>query len=671
MNKSSKMICALALAAAVWNPSAKADEGMWMIHSLDEALCKKMEQRGLKLSANEIYDADASGATLSDAVVSLGFYCTGSLISDEGLMITNHHCASGDLFDLSTPGHNLLEDGFWAFNRQDEIPVPGKKVFFLKKVFDVTEEVAALSKELEQKGERFGSRKLSSLMERRYQELYPDLEASLDSFWGGEKYYLSLYKTYTDIRLVAAPPSVIASFGGDEDNWEWPQHKADFAMYRIYDGGEPLRSPNHLKIAPESVRKGDFTMVIGYPGSTARYSTSSFKTDFLVNYSLPVETRLEKQRMETLRRFMDEDPAIREKYADWFFSLSNIQELYEGELLCARRFRIADRKRDFEKELSEWIAADPLRTQRWGSMMKDFAAEYASISDIERQKAIYRETLIRGTFIARTMLRMSNAKPDVKEAILKEGLATVEPKVEKALLAYNLKEYFTLVEPRFFGKRQVELRDSFAAQGLDGDALYEAMAEHLWDRPYALMDFINEVKITVFNDAETHAASLPELQREYSAAQYRMFLDKGILKAPDANSTMRLSYGQVCTLEPRDGILLDWKSTTNGLLEKNNPSRHDFALPGDYPGFLSESPSGRIVNFLTDNDITGGNSGSPVLDSNGRLVGLAFDGNKESLASDIAYTPSYNKCVCVDIHYILDILKRYAALDRIVREIGF
>lgn len=662
------MICTLAVAAGI-PTAAMADEGMWMIHSLDEALGKKMAERGLKLSTREIYNADAEGTTLADAVISFGFYCTGSLISGEGLMITNHHCAAGDLFDLSTPGRNLLEEGYWAFRRQDEIPVPGKKVFFLKKVFDVTDEVAALSADLKARGERFGSRKLSSLMEQKYNKEYPGMEASLDVMWGGEKYYLSLYKTYTDIRLVAAPPSVIASFGGDEDNWEWPQHKADFAMYRIYDGGEPLKSKNHLKIARKSVREGDFTMVIGYPGSTARYTTSSFKTDFLENIQLPVENRLQKDRMEIVRRHMDADPSVREKYSDMFFSLSNLQEMREGELQCIKRFHVADKKRDFEKELSGWIAEAPERMARWGGMAGAFAAEYAATADIERQKSIYRETLVRGTFIARTMLRLSNAKPDTRDAILTDGLTKVDARVEKDLLAYSLREYFSLIEPRFTGARQNALRERFTSEGLEGEALYKAMAEYLWNNPYDLMDFITEVKITAYNDAEHHEADLLELQRSYSAANYRMFLDKGIPAAPDANSTMRLTYGRVCPLEPKDGILTYWKTSPEGLLEKNDPSRHDFALPGSYLEFLGESRRGATVNFLTDNDITGGNSGSPVLDAYGRLVGLAFDGNKESLASDIYYTPEYNKCVCVDIHYILDILKRYAGLDRIVKEI--
>ena len=226
--------------------------------------------------------------------MSLGFYCTASVISDEGLLITNHHCAYSDLFDLSTPEKNYLEEGYWAFHRQDEIPLQGKEVYFLKRVLDVTDEVAAVSDSLTARGERFGSRKLTSILERRY-AARTGLEASLNSMWAGEKYYLALYTTYKDIRLVGAPPVSIAAFGGDEDNWEWPQHKGDFALYRIYDHGEPLQSPWHLRISRAGYREGDYAMVIGYPGRTDRYS-SSYKVDYQTRVERPVTNRLRGNR---------------------------------------------------------------------------------------------------------------------------------------------------------------------------------------------------------------------------------------------------------------------------------------------------------------------------------------------------------------------------------------
>ena len=636
----------LLAALALLPVAAMADEGMWMIHALNEALEKKMQERGLRLSAGEIYNADAPGATVADAVVSLGFYCTASVISDEGLLITNHHCAYSDLAALSNADYNYLEDGYWAFFRKDEIPLEGKQVFFLKRVLDVTDEVAAVSDSLARRGERFGSRKLSSILERRY-AARTGLEASLDVMWAGEKYYLSLYKKYTDIRLVGAPPVSISAFGGDEDNWEWPQHKADFALYRIYDHGEPLVSPWHLKISEAGFREGDYAMVIGYPGRTDRYA-SSYKVDFEERVSLPVTNRLRGRQMEIVRRWMDADPEVRMKYSDWFFSLSNVQEMQEGEAQCFKRFRVVDEKREQEKTLP-------------ADLLQALADEYAAIEDVEREKTYYRETLVRGIRIAPTMLRMSNAKTDeARDEIYRRGVAELDPRVEKELLAYALEEYFGHIPAEVVGHRQDSLRKAF-----NGD--FTALATHLWTHPLQLMDFITEVKITAFNERERHTGDLTDLTRRYTRALYADRAARNVVQYPDANSTMRLTYGRVAPLEPWDAVYTSWYSTSRGLFEKYDATQHDYALP---PAFVEavrhyDGP----VNFLTDNDITGGNSGSPVLNARGELIGLAFDGNKESLASDVSYTPDYNKCVCVDIRYILWILRDYVGLERIVNEL--
>ena len=637
----------LLLALALLSPlAASADEGMWMIHALNQALEKKMQERGLQLSAGEIYNADAPGTTVSDAVVSLGFYCTASVISDEGLLITNHHCAYSDLFDLSTPEKNYLEDGYWAFFRQDEIPLEGKEVFFLKRVLDVTDEVAAVADSLTARGERFGSRKLTSILERRYAER-TGLEASLNSMWAGEKYYLALYSTYKDIRLVGAPPVSIAAFGGDEDNWEWPQHKGDFALYRIYDHGEPLHSPWHLRISQDGYREGDFAMVIGYPGRTDRYS-SSYKVEYLTRVERPVTNRIRGNQMEIVRKWMDADPAVRAKYSDWFFSLSNIQEMQEGEVQCVKRFGVVEEKRALEKDLP-------------ADILQGLAEEYAAIENIEREKAYYRETIVRGMRITPTMLRMSNAKtPEDRDAIYRRDIGALDSRVEKDLIAYSLEEYFGHIPAEVVGHRQDSLRNVF---GVD----WKAMAEHLWDHPLELMDFITEVKITAFNDRERHTGDLADLQRRYVRALYHARDERGLVQYPDANSTMRLTYGVVSSLEPWDAVYTSWYSTPRGLREKYNPEQHDFALPADFIAALDRYDG--PVNFHTDNDITGGNSGSTVLNARGEVIGLAFDGNKESLASDVSFTPDYNKCVCVDIRYVLWILKDYIGLERIVKEL--
>ncbi len=648
----------LLVSALLAGPALFADGGMWMIHLIDGALEKRMQERGLELSAGEIYNADAPGATVSDAVLSLGFYCTASVISDKGLVITNHHCAFSDISALSTKDNNLLENGFWALSEAEEIPVPGKKVYFLKRVLDVTDEVAETETALKERGERYGTRKLSSILEGKYSAA-TGLEASLASMWSGEKYYLALYEVYDDLRLVGAPPVAVASFGGDEDNWEWPQHKADFALYRIYKDGVPMNTPRHLKIASQAPKEGDFTMVTGYPGRTQRYTSSSHRVEYLQDVERPLTNRIRKGQMEIIRKWMDADPEVRMKYSDAFFSLSNVQEMQEGEVECFKRFNVAAEKRAEEAELSLWINRDNGRKARWGSMLRDFEAEYASISDIERQKACYRETMVRGTSVARTLLRMAN-NPATRDSLWNSALKELDPRVEKELLAFSMKEYFDGIDPSFIGDFQMETKARF------GDD-YAAMTDWLWERPEELMKMVTEVKITAFNDAEKHVADLTALRRDYANALYEMRLEKGVPQAPDANSTMRLSYGRICSLSPRDGVTCSWKTTVRGLREKWDPSKHDFALPEDFMEAIASYDG--PVNFLSDNDITGGNSGSPVLNSRGELIGLAFDGNKESLASDVLYTPDYNRCVCVDIRYVLAILDSYAHLDRILKEV--
>ncbi len=331
----------LVLAALTGSLNASADEGMWMINLIDQALEKKMTERGLQLSAGEIYNADAPGSSLADAVVSMEFGCTGSIISNKGLLITNHHCAYGDIHRLSTSEHNYLEDGYWAMRSDEEKLIPGKSVWFLKRVLDVTEEVEALIAQLKAEGKHHGSRRVSHLMEKKY-AAETTFDVILSSMWDGSKYYMAFYQVYRDIRLVAAPPVSMAAYGGDIDNWEWPQHKCDFAMYRVYtapDGSPaeyseeniPLKPLRKLDISLDGYRAGDFTMVIGYPGSTNRYS-SSFEVNFNEKVKLPVSNEIRGRQMEIIKRWMDADPAVRLKYSDYYFGLSNVQEYNCGEV---------------------------------------------------------------------------------------------------------------------------------------------------------------------------------------------------------------------------------------------------------------------------------------------------------------------------------------------------
>ena len=726
-----------------------ADEGMWMINGIDKALEKQMKKRGLKLSANEIYNADAEGATISDAVVSLDFGCTGSVISDEGLVITNHHCAYGDVHALSTDEKNYLEDGFWALSRDEEIPIPGKNMYFLKKVLDVTDEVLAMQDDLRKQGKPFGMRKITFLMEKKYSDGADGLEASLSSMWGGEKYYMMFYKVYSDIRLVAAPPVSFAAYGGDIDNWEWPQHKCDFAMYRIYtapDGSPaeydgqniPLKPEARLTVSTDGYKPGDFTMVIGYPGRTNRYSSSA-EVSFDENITLPISNRIRGEQMAIVNRWMNADPAIRLKYSDYYFSLSNVQELNCGKEKNIRRFDVIGKKAAEEQELQAWIDADPDRKAQWGDVIPLLNEKYQDVEDAERDINYYRETLVRGTTLSRMISRLNLLKrevltknrirmhtaaqpggPDsaevnccrhfrfcgrdynaIKTNLLRE-YDNIVLDVEKDLFKYSVKEFYENISHSVLGPYQKELLEKYSCP--DGQCDYDAMTEYLWNGSFLtdrarleefvgaehtldeyfadpLFRFYQDIRIITLNRrvaAVEGAPSISSLDREYTHARYRKSVEDGLAQYPDANSTMRITYGTVGDIEPYDAVTWSWRSTAAGILEKYDPSVYEFGLKDRQKELLEEADWGRWadkdgsmhVNFLTDNDITGGNSGSPVMNAKGELIGLAFDGNKESLASDVYYVDGYTKCVCVDIRYVLWVLDRYAGMDYILDEIG-
>ena len=692
---------------------AKADEGMWMINLINEALEKNMQERGLELSANEIYNADAPGTSVSDAVVSMEFGCTGSIISDQGLLITNHHCAYGDIHALSTPEHNYLEEGFWAMNADEEINIKDKSVYFLKKVIDVTDEAKELMESYEAEGKFLGGRKLSYLMETKYGE-QTGLEAWFASMWGGSKYYIALYEVYSDVRLVAAPPVSAAAFGGDVDNWEWPQHKCDFAMYRVYtapDGSAAAYSPDNipmkpaakLKISLDGYQAGDFTMVIGYPGRTNRYS-SSFEVAFDTDMKLPINNSIRGKQMEIIKKWMDADPEIRLKYADYFFSLSNVQELYSGQVACCKRFGVVEKKQAVEKELAAWIAASPERTKQWGDLLESLERNYEAIAPAERNASYYRETLIRGTRLSTIIRRAFNSRnPHGTGKRMLKDYEKMDLRVERDLMEYAIGTFIENIDPKYFTPWMKELMAKFTE---DGTCNTKALVDSLWstslfstpegiDRLHRkevsheeitadpLGRFIMDVNITSFNKDKTAAengVSTVSLDKEFTHALYQMRLDKGEPQYPDANSTMRITYGTVGQLEPCDGMICDWKTTPAGILEKYNPADYDFHLNDRQYLLYRSADWGRwgfgpdnslmYVNFLTDNDITGGNSGSPVMNSKGELIGLAFDGNKESLTSDVWCESDYNKCVCVDIRFILWTLDRYAGMTRIIEEIG-
>lgn len=672
---------------AVFAVTALADEGMWMAPS-----------------------ADKKTAELCNYVVSIDFMGTGSLISGEGLVLTNHHVAYADVAGLGSDGHNYLEEGFWARSREEEIPIPGRSVQFLRGTIDVTDEVQALfeSGSVNPQGIMV-MRRLGGILEKRYREK-TGYEASLSSAWRGARYYISLYEEYRDVRLVGVPPARVGAFGGDEDNWEWPQHKGDFALLRIYtapDGSSapydpdnvPLRADKYLKISLKGYREGSRTTIIGFPASTDRYASSA-KADYMTAVQLPIQTGVRGAQMEIIRKWMDRDPEIRRKYSTHFFNLSNAQELYLGELQCYKRFRVADEKRRQEAELDAWLDDDPARRAQWGDPVGALRDRYARVAAAERNAQYFRECIIRGTQLEPVASRTSvlagrysdDRVPGVRRTT-ERNYAQTDLRVERELFRYSLETFYENVDDALLGPFQRELKEHY---GQD----YDALCAYLWDDSWisdparvasflnpeadmkafldahaddALVRFFMDVKIGTYNAVISDAEGDPDissLTRTYTQALYAMQVDKKRNPYPDANSTLRINYGRVKGLSPRDAVHCDAYSTVAGLLDKHNPDNYDFCIPEDMLRALEKAPASMRLNFITDNDSTGGNSGSPVLNERGEIIGLLFDGNKESLASEMLFTPDFNRSVNVDIRYIVWILREYAHFDRILSELG-
>jgi len=697
---------------------SRADEGMWLVNLLDKNLTQQMKKTGLKLDPKLIYDE--SGSAISNAVVALDFGCTGSIISDKGLLITNHHCAYSDIHALSTPEKNYLEDGYWAMNQSQEIPIKGKSVFFLRKVTDVTDEIKQISDSLKKNNIPGGMRKITSIIETKHSKK-SGMETSCNSMWRGSKYYMFYYEVYTDIRFVGAPPVSVAAFGGETDNWEWPQHKGDFALYRVYgnkDGKPAPYSVNNVPISPKKVlpistkgiKDGDFTMIMGFPGRTNRYS-SSFSIHEKEKVTNPISVKIMREKLDILNKWMKSDPNIRLKYADYYFGISNLQEMLEGEVINFRRFGVEKIFQEREKELQQWIDSDSQRQAKWGDLLQKLSTRYNETEEIIRIKKYYQNTLVGGY----GLIAIANKAGSLNNSSNRDNLDTLkvgqreyvnfikdieeiyqecDMRAEHEMLKYTLKTFVDNVPPLYRGNYINGLAKQFNNDG-------EAMADYIFsnsiftnpekfrqivknDQPVSVFgeDPLNlmskSIGVRPFNEAISKICkgeSIDQLEAEYGRVMYQMNLDKGRNQYPDANSTMRLTYGTVGPLDPSDGIHCKSQTTTQGLWDKYNPDNYDFNVKPRMLGFLESKDWGNycekgkmFIDFLTNNDITGGNSGSPVMNSKGEIIGLAFDGNKESLASDAYFHPQMNKCVNVDIRYVLWIIDKYAGAGYLIDE---
>lgn len=712
------------LLAAMLPISAAADEGMWLVNTFQQVIYPQMKKAGIKLKPGEIYNEESPA--ICNAIVAIdGGMGSGSVISENGLIITNHHVAYSDIHALSTPEKNYLENGFWALSPEEELPIKGKSVTFLRKIMDVTEEAKAIRDSLEKANAYgiFGSRKLNRILTLRYGE-GTSYETDCMPMWKGEKYFLFFYETYNDVRLVGAPPEKIGAFGGEFDNWGWPQHKGDFALYRVYgdrngrpaeysEENVPITPRKVLRIATKGVHDGDYAMVIGYPGRTNRYMSSYAirEKQFVTN---PIIIKVRHDRMDILKKHMEADPKIRLLYSDKYFSLSNYADYAKWENICLRRYDVIQIRANEEKKLMEWIQADPARSAQYGDLCADLERGYAARLEVLRAKSYFQETWLRPSetmLMANRVASMINGMKRQAVTTVKDGdkvfsnvkssvariSGTYDPATDLDLMIRMIQIYTDSVSRKYWGEHLNQIYDryegdvpAFVTEAFnksccsDFDRLIEWFAtprtaeEILADPVVAIVNSVQSRSIQSQLDSieEACGVKIEEKEKLYTKALYAMREAEGIPQYPDANSTMRLTYGKVGPLlKAKDAIQYASRSTINGYMEKYDPEVFEYRVDDKMRSLIENKDWGRwsengelYVNFLTDNDITGGNSGSPVLNARGDIIGLAFDGNRESMSGDVYFHPENFKTVCVDIRFVLWIMEKYAGAGKLIDE---
>ena len=696
-----------------------ADEGMWMLPLLKKMNSKQIKDAGCKLSANQIYKAGSG--SLKDAIVQFGGGCTGEIVSEEGLLLTNHHCGYRYIQQLSSVEHDYLKDGFWAMKQSEELPCEGLTVTFLQYMEEVTPimdkvEKKALktykdstnAKELAAKEVQ---KELDVLIEKAKKK-NPYCDARIESFYNENTYYLIVSKTYKDIRFVGAPPSSIGKFGADSDNWMWPRHTGDFSIFRVYADKKnnpaeysptnvPLNVKNPLKISLQGVEEGDYTMIMGYPGRTTRFQTSPELKFQLAQNDIRIEARTIRQNV--LLEDMLADPKIKIQYASKYSSSSNGWKKWQGMKKAFEKLNIIGRAKDEEAEFMTWVNGERkgARAAKYGTVLQDIekAIEAGTESNLAYTKALESIYRIELTTVASTLKRNFTAalkeKADSASALMaaydktlpfyKDYSVDTDKKVAKAMIEY----YRTHAQKMHY---PTGLRADFATMDIN-EFVEDMFANSAFCYAGDLKTAIEEKGTAIFKDpayivAKSFINKTFELFKEGKDAEKKLaaarkLYTEGLLEwkkdepsYPDANFTMRFTYGTVGGYSPKDAVIYRHYTTLKGVMEKEDPTSWEFIVPeklkelwktqdfGDYAREDGQMP----VAFLSNNDITGGNSGSPIMNAKGELVGLAFDGNWESMSSDVMFEPELQRCINVDIRYVLFIVDKFGGAGWLLKE---
>lgn len=708
----------LLVSAGIFSFTAvKADEGMWIPKNIAQNI-DEMQRLGARLSAEDIYSINQ--ASLKDAIVHFGGGCTGEMISAEGLLITNHHCGYGNIADLSSVENNHLENGFWAKSRKEELHAPGLSVRFLRYMEDVTTEVLTGSAHRNAKKQQSRMEAVIEKIETKAAE-GGKYVARVMNFHNGNQYILMVHEVFTDVRLVATPPNNLGKFGGDTDNWVWPRHTADFSIFRVYGNAnnEPANySPNNVPYQPKhylpvslkGVKEGDFAMVMGYPGRTNRYETS-YGVNLSINDVNPSLVKSRDLRLKIMMEEMKNDPKVNLQLTSHYSRISNYWKYFIGQTEQLKRLNVVGEKKKAENEFVKWAEVHRNRDIK---LMDEFDALYKAYRPIAKHMTFFSEA-----FLGSEAAKLAYQTYDLGELLQKKrgNAAKIKDELDKIQrLRNNMKRiYVASIEEKILAKtghlfyqevpksQHPDVFQNFVFETFKGESAEESFdlfAKHVFRNSILLNDakfenfianpdyealkndplvvyawsFADNYKKNYLPEAQKFQSKKVALSNRYIAAL--MAKNEGQLFYPDANSTMRVTYGSVKGYSPKDGVWYNYYTTTDGMDDKYIPGDYEFDLfpnfirlidQGDFGQYADEN--GKLVaNFITNNDITGGNSGSPIINADGELIGLAFDGNWEAMSGDIAFDQNYKRCIAVDIRFVLWLVDKYGGATHLIEE---
>ena len=697
-----KILLTVATALLLMPAALRADEGMWLLPLLEKMNADALRNLGSRLTPEQIYSVNHS--SIKDAVVQFGGGCTAEIISGSGLLVTNHHCGYASIQALSSTEHNYLEDGYWAMNAGEELPVPGLTVRFLQSMTDVTDDLAAGK----------DRRELIAAAEKEN----PNCQVRIVSFYNDNVQYLIVSKIYRDVRFVGAPPAASGKFGGDTDNWMWPRHTCDFSMFRVYAGADnepadyspdnvPMRPRQFLNISLKGVQEGDFAMIMGYPGSTQRFQTAAQLKDMLATNDVRIDAR--GVRQDVLWQAMRADEKVGLQYASKYSGSSNGWKKWIGEREAFEALDIIGREERKERDLTAWINADPARQAAYGGAIDRIAASVAAASAPKQAVTLLSETLGRIELLGfantmnRSMEMALNAQDqdtdtqirvqktlDTVMEMLREEYKDYNADVDRDVAIALIDHYKSRVNPadavmlngksiltmdtrklvdNLFKKSIFTSEEKLVSKAITAKTLAADPAVQL---ATAVTKTAQPMSLTV----NTGGPDLAAASKAYGAALLKW--TEGQPSYPDANSTCRFTYGTVKSYEPKDGVLYKYYTTLKGVMEKEDPGNYEFRVPAKLKEIYEKKDFGQYANekgevvtcFLTNLDITGGNSGSPVMDADGNLIGLAFDGNWEAMSSDVMFEPNLQRCICVDIRYVLLMLDKFGGAGYLLNEMN-